>query len=228
MPPIHFDNLRIEVTRKPIRNLRMRICPPDAVVRVSVPLYVSDAEVLRFVTARAEWIHRHRDKILARQTRIAPVQGFQGETVRVWGQPYSLEFTPDAHGGGGLRDGSLQIPAPCPGNDLARLRALHTVLRKLLAQRICELAGIWIPVMGVSRPELRIKRMKTRWGTCNPSASRVWINAELVHRVPECLEYVLVHELTHLLERGHTDRFWSIVEKHVPDWKFRKQMLNGD
>ena len=228
MRPIHFDNLWIEVTRKPIRNLRMRICPPDAVVRVSAPLYVSDAEVLRFVTAREAWIRRHRDKILARQARIAPVQGLQGETVRVWGQPYSLEFTADACGGDALADGFLRVPAPCQDNAPARLKTVRTVLRKILAQRVSELAGIWTPVMGVPRPELRIKRMKTRWGTCNPTASRVWINAELVHRMPECLEYVLVHELAHLLERGHTDRFWSIVESHVPDWKFRKQMLNGD
>jgi hypothetical protein len=100
-------------------------------------------------------------------------------------------------------------------------------LRSLLKERIQMLLEKWPPAMGIAPAECRLKKMKTRWGSCNTRAKRIWINASLVHLDPSLLEYVLVHELVHLLEPGHTRRFYGIVEKYLPDWQDRESRLNN-
>ena len=227
MNPIHLDNLRIEVTRKPIRTLRMRICPPDAEVFVSAPLHVSETEVLRFVRDRREWILRHRERILADSARRqAPLCGEAGEQITVWGRARTLLLCPASRPGLLLEEDTLRLFVPGGCDTHKRLGLLHSRLRTLLMQRMTELADLWVPVMQTPWPELRIRRMKSRWGTCNPRARRVWINADLVHHVPESLEYVMVHELAHLHESGHTDRFRAILDRHLPDWRERRSRLN--
>ena len=119
---------------------------------------------------------------------------------------------------------SLQVQ---PGTDRAgRKRALEGYYRELLHGRIPELLAVWEPAMGVSAREWRTKRMKTRWGTCNIAARRIWLNLELAKKSDRCLEYVVVHELTHLLERNHTKRFYVLMDRFLPDWRERRDELN--
>ena len=119
---------------------------------------------------------------------------------------------------------SLQVQ---PGTDRAgRKRALEGYYRELLHGRVPQLLAVWQPAMRVSAREWRTKRMKTRWGTCNIAARRIWLNLELAKKPERCLEYVVVHELTHLLERNHTKRFYVLMDRFLPDWRERRDELN--
>ena len=200
--------------------------PPLATVRLSVPWHATRAEVLRFVLSRQGWIRRHRERILDSAVPAAPAAPADGASIFLWGREHVLRLEPGRFylqlAGGTLR---LRLPDPL---DPARCgHALDRACRELLKERIHALAVDWSPVLGVAMPELRIRAMKTRWGSCNPRTGRVWINAELVRRAPECLEYVVVHELAHFLERSHTSRFRAVLDRHLPDWRQRWRLLNG-
>ena len=212
------DGVNIEVTRKAIRSLRLRICPPEAVVRLSVPWHMTEADMLRFVTARKDWIHRHRASMLARPADPPPALT-EGSTLRLWGRDHRLLLATGPRGSLHAEADTIRLTAPADAEHATLARILDQACRKLLLARMRALAVVWGPLLGVPLPELRIRRMKTRWGTCNPRAVRIWINADLVRRAPECLEYVMVHELAHLLERGHNARFTAILDQHLPDWR---------
>ena len=225
---IEIAGIPVEVRRKKIKNLHIGVYPPDGRVRVSAPLRF-DAESIRLaLVSRLGWIRRKR-KSFETQDRQSAREMVTGESHYVQGKRYRLDVVEvpgcrhrvTAGGGGRL---TLQVQ---PGTDRAgRLRALKRYYRELLHQRIPELLLEWEPRMGVHTSEWRVKHMKTRWGSCNTSARRIWLNLELAKKPDRCLEYVLVHELSHLLERNHTDRFRSLMDEFLPDWRVRRDQLN--
>ena len=222
---IHIDDMAVTVTRKAIRTLRLRVCPPHAEVRVSVPWHMAQADVLRFVRSKEAWIRGHRERILA--ARPAPLlRILDGERVPLWGREHVLRVERGA-ARMAVVDGAILLRVPDESDPELCARVLDRGCRKLLLERAQELAEHWSSAMGVPLPELRVRSMRTRWGSCNPRARRVWLNIELARRAPECLEYVVVHELAHLLERGHTARFTAILDQHLPHWRQVRRMLNA-
>ena len=226
MRAIQVDGVEIEVTRKAIRSLRLRVCPPLAAVRLSVPWRASREEVLRFVLSRQDWIRRHRERMLAFPAPAAPAVPADGAGIFLWGRGCVLRIVPGRFHAE-LAGDTLRLCVPDPADPACCVRALSRACRALLMERMRCLVAHWSRTLGVAVPELRIRNMKTRWGSCNPRAGRIWISAELVRRTPECLEYVLVHELAHLLEHGHTDRFRAILDRCLPDWRQRRHVLNN-
>lgn len=220
------ENLHIEVTRKPIRALRLRICPPHAAVRLSVPLHVGEAEVRRFIEARTDWILRHRARMLARP-HTPPPDYADGDTFRLWGDDHVLRVVVAARASLCLDGEALVLAVPAGADTARRARAVDQGLRRMLLARTQPLLPLWSARMGVREPAVRLRNMKTRWGTCNPRAGRVWLSTALAHYPPECLEYVVVHELAHLLERGHGARFEAILDRHLPGWRQTRALLRG-
>jgi len=107
------------------------------------------------------------------------------------------------------------------------LRRYRAWYRSELKTVIPELLSAWAPVLGVGEPLWAVRRMKTKWGTCKPDQAKIWLNLELAKKPPECLEYIVVHEMVHLLERNHTERFYTLMDRFMPRWRARREELNS-
>jgi len=219
--------LTVDVIRKAIKNLHVGVYPPDGRVRVAAPLGLSDDAVRLAVVTRIAWIHRQRARFEA-QPRQSVREMVSGESHYVLGQRYRLRVTEHdapprvAIAGGHMLDLSVR-PGTGPGQ---RQQILHEWYRAQLKEVIPPFIEKWLPVLGVSLDDWRIKRMKTRWGTCNVEARRIWLNLELAKKPVGCVEYVIVHELAHLRAPGHDDAFVALLDDAMPQWRHRRDELN--
>ena len=223
---IMSDGIAIEVVRKRVKHLRLTVSAPDGRVRVSAPLHVDDAAVRAMVGARLDWIRRHRSRLAGVEAPAAP-RIVTGERHRVGGESYELRVV-EHRGAPGveIHGGTLELTVR-PGSDGARrLTVLESWLRERLRGHVTELVAAWEPRIGVTVREVGIRKMTTRWGSCNVRAGRIWLNLELARRSPGCLEYVVVHEMVHLLERRHDARFDGFMDRFLPDWRLRRDELN--
>lgn len=224
---IDVSGIRVEIHRKGIKNLHVGVYPPHGKVRVAAPLHLNDEAVRLAIVSRLSWIRRQREGF-ARQQRQSAREMVTGESHYFEGRRYRLDVV-ERPGNPQVRIGSnstleLQVP---PGMDRDRKhQVLERWYRRRLKARVPDLLARWESVMEVKVADCRIKRMKTRWGTCNIQARRVWLNLELAKKAPRCLEYILVHEMVHLLERHHTDRFRALMDQFMPDWRLHRDALN--
>lgn len=224
---LFIQGLEIEVFRKDIKNLHLGVYPPDGHVRVSAPRHLDDEAIRLAVISRLGWIRRHQEPF-ARQERQSQREMVGGESHYFAGRRYRLDVI--------LRPGrpsvrlrnntTLELVAPPQADREARARLLERWYRARLQESLPSLLEKWQPIIGVQVNEVRIKKMKTRWGSCNPAAGRIWLNLELIKKTQRCLEYVLVHEMVHLLERRHNARFQQFMDRFLPDWRLRREELN--
>ena len=217
----------MDVYRKRIRHLYIRVGPPDGRVRVSAPLYIDEASVRQAVAKRMSWIRRQQEKH-RRRGRETELRLVSGERHYVEGSSVSLNVTtydgpPSVYL---LGESTLEMRVR-PGADLRQRSELLTRwYRHRLGSRVPAIIAAWEPVMEVQVAEWRIRRMKTRWGTCNCRARRIWLNLELAKKPIRCLEYVIVHEMAHLIEPSHNRRFWGILDRFMPNWRSYREELN--
>jgi predicted metal-dependent hydrolase len=224
---ITINGLRVEIVRKGIKNLHLGVYPPNGRVRVAAPLGVSDGAIRLAVISRFGWIKRQRAKFEA-QPRQSEREMVSSESHYFQGRRYRLNVV--YHDGPAkvkIRNQNIIDLYVKSGSDTARReRAMLEWYRCLLKQQIPSLLEKWARIIGVQVSELRVKRMKTRWGSCNPKARRIWLNLELVKKPVTCLEYIIVHELVHLLERHHNDRFAGLMDQFMPQWRLYRAELN--
>ncbi len=224
---IVVDDISVSVVRKRIKHVHVRVYPPDGDVRVSAPLRTTTTEIRRAVSSRIAWIRRHRRRLrgLTYQERHSLLDG---ERHYVGGRAYTLAVveraaTPEIR----LRDDDVLELCIRPGTDRDKREAiLNEWYRGRLRTILPDMVATWERRAGVTVAEVRIKRMKTRWGTCNVGEQRIWLNLELAKRPVPCLEYVLVHEIVHLLERSHNARFYRLMDELLPDWRRYHEELN--
>ncbi|WP_424950298.1 M48 family metallopeptidase [Deinococcus sp.] len=224
---IAVGNLEVEVVRKAIKNLHLAVYPPDGRVRVATPLRVDDNAVRLFTIARLPWIRRQRVKFLG-QERQSAREYVSGESHYVWGRRYRLRVVT------GTAVAEVTLPTKARlvltlTGDHDRGEAEAVMLawyRAQLKERLPELVALWSERLGVPEPAWGIRRMKTKWGSCNIQGRRIWLNLELAKKPPHCLEYVVVHELTHLHERHHNGRFQALLDQHLPMWRSYRDELN--
>lgn len=224
---LQIGDLAVEVVRKSIRTLRVTVYPPHGRVRVAAPLRLPEATIHEFIESRRVWIQKHQERFAALP---APAERTfsTGETHYYRGQPLQLRVLP-ATGRcrvGQTEPGYLDLHAPEASTPAEREQALTSWYRARLKEQIPPLLARWEPVVGARAEAWGVKQMRTRWGTCNTRARRIWLSLELVKQPVECLEYVLVHELTHLHERLHNARFWGLMDHFMPDWRQHKATLN--
>lgn len=225
---IIVSGLSVEVVRKNIKNLHLGVYPPLGRIRVAAPLAVSDDAVRLAVVGKLGWIKRQRAKFEA-QARQSPRRMVSGESHYFMGQRYRLRVV----------EGSTQMRVALRGKaglDLfvrpeisteRREELLQAFYRAELKKLIPTLLDKWQPILRVEANAWGIKKMKTKWGTCNIAARRVWLNLELAKKPIQCLEYILVHELLHLIERHHNDRFRGLMDQHMPQWQLHRDELNS-
>ncbi len=224
---ITVSGLTVEVVRKPIKNLHLGVYPPQGRVRVAAPLAIDDEAVRLAVVGKLGWIKRQRAKFQA-QPRQSQRRMVSGESHYFLGQRYRLRVIEE---GGAprliLRGKSSMDMFVRPGTTQEKKQEiLHAFYRAELKKLIPELLDKWQPILDVTASAWGIKRMKTKWGTCNIEARRIWLNLELAKKPVQCLEYILVHELTHLLERHHNERFTGLLDQHLPQWRTLREELN--
>ena len=221
---ITIDEIVIEVTRKNIKNIRLVIHRTEGRVRISVPLHV-DEEILRqFVVKKLPWIKKHHSK--------PPKTDYlfiSGEIHYFQGKSYLLNLTErDCKPKVEIRDDSyLDIHLP-PGSDPGKGKSLLLAwYKEYLDYSIPSYIKHWEPILNVQVKKWGIKLMKTRWGSCNFRDRRIWLNLELAKHAPQCIEYVVVHEMVHLLEPNHGSKFIDLMDQHLPDWRIIRKQLNG-
>ncbi|MGE5623685.1 MAG: M48 family metallopeptidase [Methanocella sp.] len=227
-PQMTVDGLVVDVVRKRLRYLRLGVYPPDGRVRVAAPFSVTDQAVRQFVVDKLEWIRRHRERIISR-ARESRRELVSGETHHFLGRPLRLSVV--EHEGPSkvtLRDEStLELRVRPDATLEQREQALLRWYRAQLRLLIPPLLAKWESRLGVSAAAWGIRRMKTRWGSCSIRARRIWVNLELAKRPAQCLEYIVVHELMHLLEHKHDKRFYSLMDAHLPGWRRCRKELNA-
>jgi predicted metal-dependent hydrolase len=227
MHQIRVGDLVVDVVRKDIKNLHLAVYPPDGRVRVAAPLLVDDEAVRLFTISKLAWVKRQQAKF-QRQERQSPREFVSGESHYYRGRRYLLNVI--YHGGPPrvtLRNNTTIDLVVRTGSDAAkREQVLLAWYRKQLKEQVPPLIAKWEAIIGVHVAEWGVKRMKTRWGTCNAEDRRIWLNLELAKTSAHCLEYIIVHEMVHFLERNHTDRFIAYMDRFLPQWRLIRDELN--
>jgi len=221
--------LPILVVRKAIKNLHLGVYPPDGRVRVAVPLAVSDAAVRVAVIGRLRWIHRQREAF-GQQARESEREMVSGESHYYLGRRYRLALVPgEGRSKVTLRGrNALELEGRLDLSAKQRERVLLRWYRERLREFAAPLIESWQAVLGVNVEAWGIRKMKTRWGSCNTGARRIWLNLDLIKKPPECIEYLVVHELVHLLIRHHDERFHALMDQHLPRWRAIRTTLNAE
>lgn len=224
-----INDIPIFLTRKKIKNLYIRIKAPEAKVMVSVPIFMPDAYVKEFITKQWEWIRGKRKEILDAGTveREAGEQYVSGEVHDLWGIPYELIVErslkrPVTE----LRGDKIYMRVTAHSTCEERRRQLDKWYQGQLMEILPKLAAKYETIVGRHASQWRFRRMKTRWGSCNIQKKRICLNIQLAQMPVECLEYVMVHELTHLHEGGHNKRFWGLVDQFYPRWQEVKRRMD--
>lgn len=225
---ITVNGMPVYVVRKAIKNLHLGVYPPYGRVRVAAPLKVSDNAVRLAVIGKLGWIKRQRARFDA-QPRQSEREMVSGESHYFLGQRYRLRVVKyDGPAKVVARNKSvIELHVRRESSAMQRERVLHRWYRQQLKELIPPLLEKWQPALGVQADEWAIKKMKTKWGACNVKARRIWLNLELAKKPAQCLEYIIVHELIHLIERHHNERFMAILDEYLPQWRLRRNELNA-
>jgi predicted metal-dependent hydrolase len=224
---ISVSGIEIEVARKPVKNLYMGVYPPDGQVRVTAPLHIGDEAVRLAAIDKLTWIKRQQSKFQV-QPRQSLREMVSGESHYFMGQRYLLQVV-ERKGKNQIfqQSNSVLVLYVKPGtSNQKRREILQQWYRSQLRAIIPPLLDKCSQSVGVEVAEWGIRKMRTKWGSCNIEAHRVWLNLELAKKPLHCLEYIIVHELAHLLERNHNDRFKAILDRVMPHWRFYRDELN--
>lgn len=226
---IIVEDIDVQIVRKKIKNLHLRVYPPDGRVHVAVPMHIKDDVIRLTVMDKLSWIRKQQVR-LSKLPAPTPREMISGECHYYLGEPYSLVVIE--------RQGKHELVLKNNSQMLLYVRAdadvdkRATVLTEWYRQQIKallpELIQKWEPIVGVKVEEWAIKKMKTRWGSCNISSSRIWLNLELMKKPIQCLEYVLVHEMVHLLERYHNKNFKAYMDRFMPEWRLQDEILKRE
>jgi len=219
--------LSIDVVRKDIKNMHLAVYPPTGRVRIAVPLRIDDESVRLFAISKISWIRKQQRSFVA-QDRQPPRQYKERESHYLLGKRYLLRVIEQNAPPNVILNTKTYIHLYVRPNTSPEQREtiLNEWYRTELKKLIQPIIDKWKEQIGVNVNEWQVKQMKTKWGTCNIEERRIWINLELAKKPLHCLEYIIVHELIHLLERHHNDRFLTLMEKFMPQWKAYKEELN--
>src|SRR5699024_5922114 len=220
-------DIEVDVVYKDIKNLHIGVYPPQGRVRVAAPTRLGDEDGRLAVIGRLAWIRRRQAQLRAaeRQTQREMVTG---ESHYVWGRRHRLTVI-EAPGRPRIEiDGQrLVLTAPADSTAEERRQVLDRWYRRQLREVLPDLITRWETELGVTVPKWTIRRMKTKWGSCNRETRHIWFNVELAKKHPDCLEYILVHEMTHYFERHHGKRFTELMNNHLPNWENSRRLLNS-
>ncbi len=221
-----LGSITVDVVSKDIKNIHLSVYPPSGRVRIAAPLRMDMDTIRIYLISKLPWIRKQQEK-LRKQEREAPREFLNRESHYVNGKRYLLKVIErDEAPRVELKHSKMELYVR-PGANKEKMKTiLAEWYRRQLKTILPPLIAKWEERLGVQVNEFGIKIMKTRWGTCNREARRIWLNLELAKKPSECLEYIVVHEMVHLLERNHNDRFIALMNEFMPKWRFHKDELN--
>ncbi len=260
---LEISEIKIQVTQKKIRSMRLKVCAPDGAIKISVPLRLSQEKIKQFIISKLDWIKTAQIKI--RGQKITPKKTYiTGEIHAFFDKDYLLEVietnkkphvlltsypspqpspsrgegafrvTPSPLEGEGWGEGSnskiygnIKLFAKKNSTIAQRKKLLDEFYRQNLKKIIPNYIKKWEKKMNLKVLEFGVKEMKTRWGTCNIKARRIWLNLELAKKPLSCLEYIVVHEMVHLLEKYHNKKFFAHMDRFLPKWREFKAILKN-
>nr|WP_208458304.1 SprT family zinc-dependent metalloprotease [Burkholderia vietnamiensis] len=223
---IDLGDLHVDVVRKDIKHVHLSVYPPDGHVRISAPLHMAPDVIRVYAITRLDWIRRQQRKLLSQERETAR-EYLDRESHYVWGKRYLLRIVEvDAAPTVKLKHATLELGLR-PGSDAnKRHEMLEAWYREQLREAVPPLLEKWEPMLGVKARRILVQHMKTKWGSCNPVTGNIRLNTDLARKPSECLEYILVHELLHLMEPTHNARFQSLMDRFMPQWRQMRDEVN--
>lgn len=223
---ILVGDIPIEVTRKRIKHVHLRVRPPNGDVTISAPMSARLQVVEAFAATRLDWIRRQQERLRG-QSRAAPRLFASGESHYLWGRRHLLLVVERVGRQGVTIDNRRMLLFVQPGSDVARrARVMYGWHKSVLRAALPQLIRTWEQRLNVRLEGYYLRQMKTRWGTCNYRTKHIRLNTELVTKPAHLLEYVLVHEMVHLIVPNHGSRFVALMNEHYPSWREARKELN--
>ena len=220
--------IQVEVRKRNVKSLRIGVFPPTGRVRVTAPLNYDQKLIESVVIKKMNWIRRQQEN-LRMQERVTPREAVSGESYFYKGKKYKLYVV-----NGKLR-GDLQIinssrmelSISPTAKSSTRLNVIENFYRKALQDELDILVPQLSQNMGLKLERYSIRKMKNRWGSCDPKRKRITVNLELIQKNPACLKYIIIHELVHMLEAKHNQRFRELMDAHLSNWRCIRDILNS-
>lgn len=223
---IALGTIAVDVVKKDIKNLHLSVYPPSGRVRISAPLRMELDRIRIYAISKLPWIRQQQKKVVE-QERESPREYLERESHYVWGKRYLLKIKEV--------DGAPKVEVT-PSKLLLQIRPgtsaerreeiLDEWYRAQIRQAAPAIIQKWEPLLGVKVDRIFVQRMKTKWGSCSRTSSSIRLNTDLAKKPAECLEYVIVHEMAHLLEATHNKNFVALMDHFLPKWRHRKEQLN--
>ena len=222
----HLGEIAVDVVKKDIKNIHLSVYPPAGRVRISAPLRMDIDTIRVFAITKLAWIKSQQQKLRA-QEREMPREYLDRESHYVWGKRYLLKVEEkDAAPEVELKHSKMILRVRPATSYERKQEILEAWYREQLKEAVPALFAKWEPLMGVKVGKLFVQKMKTKWGGCSPDTSSIRLNTDLAKKPPECLEYIVVHEMAHLLEPTHNSHFIALMDQFMPKWRFYKEELN--
>jgi len=223
---LKLGDIEADVVLKDIKNVHLSVYPPSGHVRISAPSRMSLDTIRAYAVTKLAWIKKQQRK-LRQQARETPREYLDRESHFVWGSRYLLKLV-EANAAPHVElDHRRLVLQVRPGSDTAKKASiLDEWYRQQLKAALPPLLARWEPLMGLKVERFFVQRMKTKWGSCSPGPGSIRLNTDLAKKPRECLEYILVHEMVHLLEPRHNARFLALMQQHMPTWRFYRDQLN--
>ena len=218
--------IEISAEKKNIKNMYIRVVPPDGKVRITAPMSATEDTIRMFAVSRISWIKKQRQKF-SEQARQTERRYVTGESYYLWGKRYRLDVVySNVRNDVSVSGQKIILQVRKDSTPQQRANVMDGWYREILKKAVSPIFDKCERTVGIKAREWQIKNMRTKWGTCNILKKRIWLNLQLAKKTPECLEYVIIHELAHLLEKSHNDVFRAYMDKFYPNWRTVKATLN--
>lgn len=227
MPTLQLGAIAVDVVLKDIKNIHLSVHPPAGKVRIAAPLRMDLDTIRVFAITKLAWI-KSQQKKLREQERETPREYLDRESHYVWGKRYLLKLVEkEAAPSVELKHNKIILQLRPAASHEKKQEVLDAWYREQLKAAVPALVAKWEKALGVQASKVFVQKMKTKWGSCNPVAGNIRLNTDLAKKPPACLEYIVVHEFAHLLERHHNERFIALMDAHMPQWRQYKEVLNS-
>ena len=223
---IELGEITVQVVQKEIKNLHLSVYPPSGAVRIAAPLRTNMETIRVFAISKLGWIKQQQQKLRA-QERETPREYLDRESHYLWGKRYLLKLIErDEVPQITLAHNTLLLQIRPQASDAKKQAIVDGWYRQQVKQAAPPLFAKWEPILDVQVARFFVQQMKTKWGSCSPALCSIRLNTDLAKKPPECLEYIVVHEMVHLLEPTHNSRFIALMDQFMPHWPFVRDQLN--